>query len=147
MVDVVSKATRSRMMAEVRSRNTKPERLIRGLLHKMGYRFSLHSSVVPGHPDIALTKYRAAIHIHGCFWHGHDCGLYRLPNTRPAFWRNKALVNRRRDKAVLKETLECEWRHLTVWECSFRGPNQIGIDKVIEKIDRWLRSKRQTGII
>ena len=76
-------------MAGIRSRNTKPERLIRCALHRRGFRFRLHSAVVPGRPDMVLPKYRAAIFIHGCFWHGHDCRYFRWPKTRRAFWREK----------------------------------------------------------
>lgn len=143
MVDVVDKKTRSLMMAGIRSRNTKPERVIRALLHREGYRFRLHSPTVPGRPDIVLPKFRAAIHVHGCFWHGHDCGLYRLPGTRSEFWRKKIIQNRARDRRVIHESLHKKWRHLTVWECAFRGPGQIGLDRTVKKICRWILSRRK----
>ena len=147
MVDVVDKATRSRMMSGIRSKDTKPERIIRSLLHRMGYRFRLHSSRVPGHPDILLPKYRAAIHIHGCFWHGHDCGLYRLPGTRSKFWKEKITKNRGRDLRVVAATLAIQWRHLTIWECAFRGNRQIGLDKTIERVCKWIESSRKYATI
>lgn len=142
MVDVVDKATRSRMMAGIRSKNTQPELLIRSLLHREGFRFRVHSTSVPGHPDIVLPKYRAAIHVHGCFWHGHDCILYRTPGTRTKFWQEKIRRNRLRDRKVMVDTLALSWRHLTIWECAFRGPRQIGLDKTMRRLISWINSQR-----
>jgi len=145
--DVVDRVTRSRMMAGIRSRNTGPERLVRGLLHKRGFRFRLHSSSVPGHPDLILAKYRAAIHVHGCFWHGHDCALFRTPGSRTEFWKSKIRVNRTRDRRVIKETLAIGWRHLTIWECAFKGPQQIGLARTVDRAVKWIEGRRREGII
>ena len=100
MVDVVDSATRSRMMAGIRSKSTQPELTIRKALHAQGFRYRLHPGNVPGHPDIALPRYRAAVFVNGCFWHGHDCQLFHFPATRPEFWREKIARNRLRDARV-----------------------------------------------
>jgi DNA mismatch endonuclease, patch repair protein len=134
-------------MAGIKSRNTKPERRIRSQLHRLGYRFSLHPRSVPGRPDVALRKYRVAIHVHGCFWHGHDCSLYHLPDTRSQFWAEKAQANQRRDRIVTNDTLRSGWRHLTVWECAMRGKDQLGFDETIARITRWVQGTRKKGVI
>ncbi len=101
MADIVSRETRSRMMAGIRSRDTKPELAIRRALHAMGYRYRLHGKL-PGRPDLVFPSRNAVIFIHGCFWHGHDCPLFRLPGSRTSFWTTKIDGNRRRDAAALE---------------------------------------------
>src|SRR4051812_22955527 len=102
MPDIISKAKRSEMMAGIRGKNTKPEILIRGVLHKAGFRFRLHAKHLPGKPDLVLAKYHAAILVNGCFWHGHDCHLFRWPSTKKEFWRAKILKNRANDEKILE---------------------------------------------
>ena len=87
-------------MSGIRGRDTKPEKLIRSALHRLGFRFRLQSKKIPGRPDLVLPKFRAAVFVHGCFWHGHDCPLFRLPGTRRAFWDAKIKRNRERDTEV-----------------------------------------------
>lgn len=100
MVDIVDVSTRSRMMAGIKNRNTKPEILIRKLLYKKGYRFRLHVKDLPGKPDIVLPKYKAVIFVNGCFWHGHkNCSLFKLPATRTEFWQEKITRNQANDRA------------------------------------------------
>lgn len=125
-------------MSGIRGRNTKPEILVRSLLHREGFRFRLHVSELPGKPDIMLPKYRAAIFVHGCFWHGHDCPLYRLPGTRPDFWRNKIDRNRASDRRARDALLAVGWRVAVVWECAIRG---AGTDpgQVAQRLAVWLR--------
>ena len=94
MPDIVDSATRSRMMAGIRSTNTRPELAIRKALHAAGFRYRLHPRDVPGKPDMAFARYRAAVFVNGCFWHGHDCPLFRLPDTRREFWSAKIERNR-----------------------------------------------------
>ena len=98
MVDVHDKKTRSRNMAAVRGKNTKPELLLRSELFRQGFRFRLHYGGLPGKPDIVLPKYRAVIQVHGCFWHGHHCALFHWPATREDFWRKKITENAVRDQ-------------------------------------------------
>jgi DNA mismatch endonuclease (patch repair protein) len=145
--DVVDRKTRSRMMSGIRSRDTRPERLIRTALHRMGFRFRLHSPKVAGRPDLVLAKYRAAIHVHGCFWHGHDCELFQQPGTRVAFWKKKLRKNRIRDRVVLKRTIETGWRHLTIWECALRGPRQLGVKTTSRRAAAWIRGSRRVGVM
>ena len=148
MVDVVDAATRSRMMAGIRGRDTKPERLVRSGLHRLGFRFRLHTKKVPGRPDLVLPKYRAAIFVHGCFWHGHACPLFRLPGTRQEFGRAKILRNRGRDDEVRQAVLEAGWRHLAVWECALRGAGERAPSRVATKIAHWLsQSTRRSADI
>lgn len=145
--DVVDRKTRSRMMSGIRSRNTRPELTIRSELHKLGYRFRLHSAKVPGHADLVLPGFRVAIHIHGCFWHGHDCSIFKRPGTRRKFWSSKFRRNRKRDKVVVRKTLDAGWRHLTLWECAFRGPDQIGLNEAMARVVKWIQGRRRIGVI
>lgn len=140
MADVVDAATRSRMMSGIRSRNTQPERLIRSGLHRQGFRFRLHPKDVPGRPDLILPRYRAAVFVHGCFWHGHDCSLFRLPSTRTAFWQAKIRRNIERDAQVLQLLRDQGWRSLTIWECAFRGAGSPGIDETVRRAAEWIAS-------
>lgn len=139
MVDVVDAATRSRMMSGIRGRNTKPEILIRRLLHRRGFRFRIDVRKLPGRPDIVLPRYRAAIFVHGCFWHGHDCPLFKWPQTRPEFWREKIARNRANDAKALAALAAQGWRLAIVWECAIRGADR-DVGALIEQLDTWLRS-------
>ncbi|MFX1736390.1 very short patch repair endonuclease [Paraburkholderia sp. A1RI_3L] len=139
MVDVVDAATRSRMMSGIRGRNTKPEILVRRLLHRRGFRFRLDVRELPGRPDIVLPRYRAAIFVHGCFWHGHDCPLFKWPQTRPEFWREKIARNRANDAKALAALAARGWRIAIVWECAIRGADR-DVGALIEQLETWLRS-------
>ncbi|RYG99116.1 MAG: DNA mismatch endonuclease Vsr [Alphaproteobacteria bacterium] len=138
MPDVVDQITRSRMMSGIKGKNTDPEIQIRRALHARGFRFRLHSSDVPGKPDVVLPKYRAAVFVHGCFWHGHDCPLFRMPGTRQEFWREKIERNRKRDQTVQQQVADAGWRSMTVWECSIRGPQRLGLEETVTRIEGWL---------
>ena len=140
MADIVDPATRSRMMAGIKGKNTKPEIKLRKALHRAGFRYRLHPSRVPGKPDIVLPKWNAAIFVHGCFWHGHDCPLFRLPGTRTEFWKNKIDRNRARDQEVRESLIAAGWRHLAVWECAFRGRTRIGFEETVRRAIDWIRS-------
>lgn len=139
-MDVVSPETRSRMMSGIRTRDTKPEVLFRKGLHRRGYRYRLHATPVPGKPDFVLPKYRVAAFVHGCFWHRHECHLFKWPSTRPHFWRTKLNRNRERDAEVAAGVEAAGWRQLTVWECALRGPHQIGLECALDRTERWLAS-------
>lgn len=117
-MDVFSKEKRSQIMSRVSGKNTKPELVVRSLLHKMGYRFRLHRKNLPGKPDITLQKYKKVIFVHGCFWHGHtDCPRSKRPTTNKKFWREKLDKNRERDKASVNNLKELGWDVLVVWTC------------------------------
>ena len=106
MSDVFTREQRSRVMARVKSTNTTPELKVRKALTRLGVRYRLHRKDLPGHPDIVLPGRKLAIFVHGCFWHGHDCALFRLPGTRRAFWEAKINRNRERDVEV-KQAVRC----------------------------------------
>ncbi|CAG4888511.1 very short patch repair endonuclease [Paraburkholderia saeva] len=140
MVDVVDAATRSRMMSGIRGRNTKPELLIRSLLHRRGFRFRIDARDLPGRPDIVLPRYRAVVFVHGCFWHGHGCHLFKWPQTRPEFWREKIGRNRCNDERAVQALRAAGWRVAIVWECALRGANR-DIEGVIERLAGWLKEE------
>ncbi|MBL0769821.1 DNA mismatch endonuclease Vsr [Sphingopyxis sp. DHUNG17] len=129
------------MMGEIRSKNTQPELAVRRALHASGFRFRLHSRDLPGKPDIVLSKWKAVILVHGCFWHGHDCPLFKLPSTKREFWNEKIGRNKERDRETIENLRSLGWRVLTVWECSLKGKERLGIQMVADLIDHWLREK------
>ena len=145
--DIVDAATRSRMMAGIRGSNTKPELIIRRGLHALGFRYRLHDRRLAGRPDMVLPRYRAVIFIHGCFWHGHDCPLFRWPKTREAFWHEKIGRNRERDVETEAKLDHAGWRILKIWECSIRGTDRIGVDAVLPRAAEWLGSAAGAGEI
>ena len=117
MADVVDKATRSRMMAGIHGKDTKPELIVRSFLHRAGLRFRLQAKL-PGKPDLVLPKYRAAVFVHGCFWHRHeDCRYATMPASNAAFWQEKFAANVRRDSRVKQKLEEMGWRVLVIWSC------------------------------
>lgn len=126
-------------MGRIRGKDTKPELLIRRGLHARGFRYRLHAKL-PGRPDIVLPAHRAAIFIHGCFWHGHDCPLFRLPGTRTEFWRDKIAGNRARDVAAIDQLHRDGWRTLIIWECSVRGKGRRSAQEVLDETANWLCS-------
>lgn len=144
MVDIVDRETRSRMMAGIRSMNTKPELTIRRAFHKMGLRYRLHGKDIPGRPDMVFPRHGAVVFVHGCFWHGHDCSFFRLPSTRPDFWKAKITANRKRDNKVKTTVAEIGWRQLTIWECAIRGKDPKMVQKVVSRAARWIHSKEET---
>lgn len=138
--DTVSPEVRSRMMAGIKSSNTKPELAVRSALHRRGYRFHLYRKDLPGKPDLVFPKYRAVILIHGCFWHGHDCHLFKWPKTREDFWREKITSNAERDRRQLAGLRNAGWRVATVWECAMKGPSRLPIETVVDSCETWLKS-------
>lgn len=121
MTDVVNPATRSRMMAGIKSRDTKPEIMVRKALLAAGVRFRLHLSGLPGRPDIVLPRKRIAVFVHGCFWHKHaGCKYAKLPSSRQDFWREKLGRNVERDRENVDALVGLGWRVLVVWECATR---------------------------
>lgn len=120
-MDIVTSEQRSKNMSAIRSCGTKPEIYLRKLLFAKGYRYSLNSPKVPGHPDIYLRKYNTAIFVHGCFWHRHEkCKYAYTPKTRVDFWQKKFNMNVKRDQVVKKQLASGNVRHLIVWECAIR---------------------------
>lgn len=139
MVDVVDPATRGRMMAGIRGANTKPEMLLRRGLHARGLRFRLHARDLPGTPDLVFPRHRAVVFAHGCFWHGHDCHLFKWPSTRVDFWRAKIERNREVDARAAGQLAALGWRVAHVWECALKGRTRLPLDEVFDRCARWLR--------
>ena len=136
--DVVDAATRSRMMAGIRGKDTRPEMILRRGLHGRGFRFRLHESRLPGSPDLVFPGRRAVIFVHGCFWHGHDCHLFRLPATRQEFWRAKIEGNAARDAATEDALVRAGWRVLTIWECALKGRERLPVEAMLDRVSAWL---------
>lgn len=133
-MDTRTPEQRHRIMAAVKSRDTGPELAVRRLLFAAGYRYRLHVATLPGRPDIVLSKWRAAIFVHGCFWHGHACRKGRLPKSRRAFWTAKIRRNRERERTSRSALRKDGWRVLVVWQCELRQP------RLLEKMLRFLDS-------
>lgn len=146
MVDVVSPADRSRMMAGIRSKNSRAELIVRRLLFASGYRFRLHRRDLPGTPDIVMPGRKVAIFVHGCFWHMHyGCRFAKLPATRPEFWGAKLQGNSERDRRTTLSFLAMGWRVLWLWECATRSP--IATASLSERIGTWIESDSTFGEI
>lgn len=121
MVDRLTSEERSRNMSRIRSKGTGPERAVRSLLHRLGFRFRLNRSDLPGSPDIVLPKYHAVIFVHGCFWHRHKgCNLAATPKSNTAFWEQKFRNNVARDEHACLELAQTGWKTLVIWECELR---------------------------
>lgn len=138
MADIVDKATRSKMMSGIRGKNTKPEILIRKGLHARGFRYRLHSHKLPGKPDIVLSKYKAIIMINGCFWHQHNCHLFKWPSTRKEFWEAKILSNAKRDKENIKYYQDTGWKTLVIWECALKGKTKLSLESILDLTAYWI---------
>ncbi len=139
MTDIVDKQTRSRMMAGIKGKDTKPELVLRRALHARGFRYRLHSKNVPGRPDLVFPKHHAIVFVHGCFWHRHEgCRYTTTPSTRPEFWQAKFDANVIRDAAIRDQLIETGWRVATVWECSLRKTDQLAT--TVELLSTWLLS-------
>lgn len=123
-MDKVDSETRSRIMASVRSKNTKPEMRVRKTAHRVGYRYRLHRKDLPGKPDMVFPSRRIALFVHGCFWHGHPCKRGdRMPATNVEYWREKIARNQRRDTANRLFLRELGWTPMVVWECQALDDN------------------------
>ena len=126
MTDRLTSQKRSWNMSRIRSRDTAPELAVRKVLYRMGYRYRLHSAIVPGKPDIVLTKFKSVIFVHGCFWHRHPgCKFAYTPKSREEFWTKKFEANVRRDEVVKKQLSESGWRNLIIWECETKSSDII----------------------
>ena len=127
-------------MSRIRGKNTKPEMLIRRGLHQRGLRYRLHLASMPGTPDIVFPKYRTVIFVHGCFWHGHGCSLFKLPKTRTEFWTNKIYHNKVRDKHSLAALKKKGWRALVIWECAMKGKRKRRLVEILTGAEEFVRT-------
>lgn len=138
MTDIGDSQTRSRMMAGIRGKDTKPELVLRRSLHALGFRYRLHEKGLPGAPDLVLSKFKAVIFVHGCFWHRHDgCRYATFPSTRSEFWTAKFAANVARDNQNQAALLSAGWRVAIVWECALR--NAQGAAAARGSVADWLR--------
>lgn len=129
-------------MSGIRSKDTQPEMIVRRALHARGFRYRLHAKDLPGKPDLVFPRYKSVVLIHGCFWHGHNCHLFKVPGTRTEFWLGKIGRNRERDAEVKLALTTLGWRvlELEVWECELRAVRKIGYAPIVERIATWLTS-------
>lgn len=147
MTDVLTPAQRRLNMSRIRGRDTKPELQLRHGLHAAGLRYRLHPPELPGRPDIVFPRHHAVILVHGCFWHGHDCHLFRMPATRAEFWTTKIRRNQERDERTRRTLLEEGWRVLTVWECAMKGPHRRDMPDVLARCLGFVNSTSRSGTL
>ena len=132
MSDTMTPEQRSRCMAAIKGKNTKPEMLVRKFLFSKGLRYRLHTGL-PGHPDIVLPKYKTVVFVDGCFWHGHEgCRYFRLPKSNEDFWRTKIETNTARDHRVTTQLRDAGWRVIRIWECSLR--DRASLPAVLDRL-------------
>ena len=135
------------MMAGIRSSGTRPEMMVRRGLHARGWRYRLHDRRLPGRPDLVFPARCAVILINGCFWHGHDCDLFRWPTTRPDFWSAKIAANIARDRRVREALLASGWRIGEVWECMLKGRERMPVEDLLGACEAFLRSETPLCIV
>ena len=139
MADVFTKEKRREIMASVKSRDTKPEKIVRSLVHRMGFRFSLHRKDLPGKPDIVLPRHKKVIFVHGCYWHGHaNCRKATIPASNTAFWAEKIAKNKLRDAKAKRQLRRTDWRVLIVWECEI-----VRSEKLLRKLNKFLEPENE----
>ena len=141
MTDSLSRERRSWNMSRIRSKNTRPELVVRSLLHRMGYRFRLHQKGMPGRPDIVLPKYQTVVFVHGCYWHRHPgCRFAYTPKSREEFWQHKFRKNVARDKANRTDLAALGWNVVIVWECETRE-----LDVLARKVNEQMLAADRAG--
>lgn len=146
MADRLTPEQRHFNMTQIRGKNTKPEIIVRKALHAMGFRFRLHRGDLPGRPDIVLPKWRTIIFVHGCFWHGHDCRLFRWPATQVEFWQTKITANRNRDQVTTVRLTANGWRVVTVWECAIKGKWKLPSEEFLDALRNAISGDTATEI-
>ena len=135
-MDVLSPVERSAQMALVRSKDTKPEWTVRRIVHALGFRYRLHSALLPGKPDLVFPRLRKIIFVHGCFWHRHGCRYTTTPKTRTLFWEEKFAANVARDRRVRRALRAMDWQCLVVWQCQLKN-----IDNVRRRAEKFLERR------
>jgi DNA mismatch endonuclease (patch repair protein) len=143
MADVVTPEIRSRMMSGIRGKHTNPEMILRKGLHAIGFRYRLHARL-PGRPDLVFPRLNAVLFVHGCFWHGHHCHLFKWPKSRDDFWRKKITSNALRDRQCIELLKAAGWRVGIVWECALKGRTRLPPMYVVQRCTSWLRSGKRT---
>ncbi|MBR8348869.1 very short patch repair endonuclease [Burkholderia ambifaria] len=146
MTDITDTATRSRMMSGIRGKNTKPELVVRKALYERGLRYRLHVRSLAGSPDLVLPRHKAVIFVHGCFWHQHNCALFKMPSSRTEFWKEKLNRNRERDREHMAKLLQDGWRVAVVWECSLRIAIKSNDESFFNRLADWIKAQELTSI-
>ena len=131
-------------MAAIRSRDTKPEMIVRKALHAAGLRFRLHIRNMPGKPDLVLARHRAVIFVNGCFWHHHDCHLFKWPATRAEFWQAKISRNVANDVRAISQLKKDGWRVGVIWECALKGRTRLDATEAMQEVTDWIKSSKET---
>jgi len=131
-------------MSGIRGRNTRIEVAVRKALFARGFRYRLNNKTLPGKPDIVFPRYRAVVFVHGCYWHGHDCTLFRLPASNREFWQTKIEGNRARDARNVSALNSLGWRIGVVWECALRNKGPKGLEIVATRLSAWLKEQEQS---
>jgi DNA mismatch endonuclease (patch repair protein) len=145
-MDIISPEQRSALMSRIKGKDTKIELEVRRGLHALGFRYRLGGAGLPGRPDIVLPKYRTVVFVHGCFWHRHDCHLFRLPKTRTDFWKAKIDANSARDEWAITALESMDWHVEVVWECQLRKVSDVEKADVISHLAERIRSHRSREI-
>lgn len=141
MPDIVNSEKRSLMMANIKGVNTRPEKTVRSLFHKQGFRYLIHNKKLAGRPDLTFPKYKAVVFVNGCFWHGHNCSLFKWPSSNIDFWKKKISDTKRRDLQNLFALNEGGWKILIIWECALKGKQKIDINILSLLLQEWLLNK------
>ena len=147
MADVMNREARSRLMSRIKQRNTAPELTLRKGLHRLGLRYRVNVSGLPGRPDLVFPQYRVTLFVHGCFWHGHTCRAGRRPSTHTDFWSQKLADNVRRDRRKVTELRRLGWSVFTVWECKLKhAPDAVrSVERIARAITDVTRPRPGTG--
>ena len=138
MADVHDKATRSKNMRAIGTRDTAIEKRLSALLTALGLHFHVQDATLPGRPDFVIPDYQCVIFTHGCFWHQHHCYLFKVPATRTDFWLEKIGKNVQRDKRDMAQLHEQGWPVLVVWECALRGRQKLNDERLTERLEEWI---------
>lgn len=131
-------------MAAIKGSHTKPELTIRKALHAAGLRYRLHAKELPGKPDLVFPRYRAVVFVNGCFWHHHDCHLFKWPATREEFWREKISRNVLNDQRAIDQLRHQGWRIATIWECALKGRARLNEVEAMQQLAAWIKSGGET---
>jgi len=144
VTDILTPEQRRFVMSRIKGKDTKPEMILRRGLHGRGLRYRLHGADLPGKPDMVFPRHRAVIFVHGCFWHGHGCSLFRWPKTRAPYWRTKINGNIERDRHALAALRTDGWRTLVVWECALQGRRGNAMEDVLRRVEAFIRQGRMS---
>lgn len=131
-------------MAAIKGSHTKPELAIRKALHAAGLRYRLHAKELPGKPDLVFPRYKAVLFVNGCFWHQHDCHLFKWPASREGFWRDKISRNVSNDERAIASLKEQGWRVGVIWECALKGRTRLDSPNTMQRLASWVKSEEQT---